>query len=813
MTRRGIGGIAALLLLVLVGVLAWATLSRGEALPPSGTKAAGDTRSAELPNAARAGTVQRAEVQPAAADLGSVHGVVVCSEFGPVAGVTVALHPDSVDGASAAPLASVISNAAGEFSFDVEPEWPAELRLQAAGDHIVPGVHWCRVNFPVDVWVTVRIEVFGRVVSAADGNALAGVEVTGEDGALKTDAEGRYRMWTALPDGSGHLDVRKSGFAAGAVEIELVEPATTELNFALQPLANLRLQPVDAVTGVPVRESVILKGQRLMPVDPDGLHSIAYADGGDAAATVSAPGYCTTAWRCEELAGHAGAVLIPLVPATIVRGVVRDTARKPIGGVQVHCKLRPSSEPMALSTLNRFDVPGEATFRIGQEMPRVAYTSQDGGYELAVLPTAKQHLLRAAKAGYAKVDKSFKGTGLGEDVLLDFTLAYGARVVVTATYNGKPWTGRVLWRHVPGSEEVSSSWHGLFPMTASGVCELEDVGPGQIEVAAREKRSGQIVATTSLEVTPGGSHTCALNWQVDLGPLHGTVTTADGEPADSVRVVAASMVNGPLASQPVRRHYSAKTDAGGRFTIEVARDLRYWLSSSVGDGLAQARDVVVGSTTHLVIPKYGELRILVRDRVTKEPLGNGRPSFAPLTYRASGGTQFTKAGVGLDRNGRADLELPVGSVDLRLDFHGQGYVSRVVRDVPVTETRNTKDYVIELDRGLSVDFRLKQPVTAADASAHTVFFLHESELHDVLPVSDDSGGPDVFWLNGKQFQMSHRSLSHRCVWLNRRKIPTITGLKPGRYFMRAFPDDLVIAPSSFVVEKDAVFDMEVRQRK
>jgi RNA polymerase sigma factor (sigma-70 family) len=155
-------------------------------------------------------------------------------------------------------LASAITDAQGAFSLEVEPERPADLRVNAAGF----GTQFVRGRYAgedVTIVLLAAGVVYGRVTRAADGQPVAGALVRamhGDGGDLesetRTDATGGYRLDDLATGAVGLLVIPEREAPSRYEELLLEEGLALRHDVELEAGMAIAGHVSDARTGAPI---------------------------------------------------------------------------------------------------------------------------------------------------------------------------------------------------------------------------------------------------------------------------------------------------------------------------------------------------------------------------------------------------------------------------------------------------------------------------------------------------------------------------------------------------------------------------------
>jgi hypothetical protein len=154
-----------------------------------------------------------------------------------------------------------------------------------------------------------------------------------------------------------------------------------------------------------------------------------------------------------------------------------------------------------------------------------------------------------------------------------------------------------------------------------------------------------------------------------------------------------------------------------------------------------------------------------------------------------------------------------GTYDLVLHFATSGFVPARLTGVVVPEAGKSEEAVVYLDRG--VDVRLNFDSKLDWPSGHIVFLLQQGQLGMVEGPLSDEDGTATIRINGLRLRLEDSTLMNQRVEPVEGGVRTMRGLVPGRYQLRAFPDNVAFEPDSIdlFTTPEQPIDLHWRLRK
>ncbi|MBK7072110.1 MAG: carboxypeptidase regulatory-like domain-containing protein [Myxococcales bacterium] len=436
--------------------------------------------------------------------------------------------------------------------------------------------------------------VAGRVVDAAD-RPVAGARLTldatvaGVGGAAGvqhavTDADGRFAI---APRWHEHavLTADADGFAAASVLVDprgRVGAEPDDLLIRLSACAHRVIGSVrdvggGAIAGAQVRRQIDAMPNRTGPAvtaDDDGRWQLC-VPAGPSWLEVGADGYERVVRGVNVHGDHA--LDVALVPAAVVRGVVRDAASgAPIVGAAV--------------TLWPWDQRG------GGAAARGARSDGDGGFAIDGLAGGQYELIAIAPGYVDRAQPEVQVVAARDAAPMVIELIPAVTVAVTVTAAGAPVPGVEVWLERGGGGHVASG-HGITDRAGRVTLTRVPRAAGQVP----RVRGWEVVAPATIDVSGAAPPPLAL--AVVARPSLRGVVVRDGRPVADAEVA----VVGPGGRATTR------SDGRGAFVVE---------GLASGSHRAYAGALAIGA-------------------FTATPVDVTLPTAAPITLSLDGGGAIT----------------------------------------------------------------------------------------------------------------------------------------------------------------------------
>ena len=744
---------------------------------------------------------------PAAPDsLPPVTGVVTDPEGVPVPGATLRLFPKRGQWSELTPLSQAATDAQGRYELTLGPLPEGVLILEARAqgfitqskDPIEPGLE-------LTFQLMRAVEVFGRVVDADTGRGIQGARLyhgfSGEEATCAAD--GSYRIGGVPVGLQVELNIRAPGYAIDRTRVLLSEPKDTQLDIELQRGVALALEVFDLDSGEPIRGAVMTgyDGRIEASSDAQGRLRIAVVEGRELSVRISAPEYGELRWTWKV--GDPDPEQPPRVPlrrTAWIEGVVVDEQGRGLEGVSLYIDDpgHPFGQRLSEEQLLTYRLMGYVRY---QQDGRYGTSDGEGRFRLAFLPTETARV-HASLEGFADTRSEDLRLEPGAVVACTLTLGPAATLRGRVLVNGKPKANMdVLLR------DAEDGIAGRANTDDEGRYAFADLAGGRVTVYTREgeKHPG---GRAELDLVAGEDHQQDLSWEVNLATIQGTVRGAEGQPLEGLSVWVWSQ-------SPAGDHVSerAETEADGTYRVEIPDQLEYQVVAYRGKQRVERRGIPAGATgVDFAFERLGLLRLELVDAATQKPVLVRGHQLWNLAWRAAGTEAFQNRRDEIDTQGRVTMKLPVGAVDLSLYFGESGYARREVHNLAVTDQPDPAPVRIELERGVALTLRIEgeTPFDAGHRAGHLLFVLEEGQVDTLRGPFPTQGGPSNHRINGVNMWVRDPGMLHRLLNFDASGSARLEGLAPGRYTLRAFPDDYAFEPEWFEVVAGAADPIELR---
>lgn len=649
--------------------------------------------------------------------------------------------------------------AASESGFDGDSRYIGESRTGADGTFAVPdapeGTRAVLVRAPGFVPVT-RVQIEARsdekislqrggtvrgAVLDVSGKPAAGVIVTAEEVAARTDAQGNYRV-TGVSAGTHRLQALwKEDFAARKDSVRVRKGEETEANLKLRLGSAIIGTVVEEGTRKPVAGARVSayastgfggfarrRAERLARTDPRGRFRLPGLAPARYAVEASREGYLPASVAGVDASGQsAPPANLALRKAASISGKVTDEKGQPVAGARVRI-----TREMGIRRMLRGAASNPGALFGGQGVLTVA----DGSFRLRGLEPERNLLLEAAKSGYATARKpgvSLKAGDAIKDLALVVRRGLEARGKVVDA-QGQPVAGaeiRAAHREdgMMGGTRVQMRLMGMDrekpdAVTGSdGAFLLKGLEEGQYTLAvARDGFARKTVP--SLEVKATGENVWPPVALVAGAPIAGLVKDSAGGPISGAQIFAIDVGSGG-------RPQNSTSDAEGKFRLEGFTAERPIFLNVTAQGYATLQRNVTppAADIALVLKSAGTVRGRVEDADTKKPvtdftISRGGP-------RGGGGVQIMMGRGGADQSFQSEdgsfelTEVPPGKWTVR--GSAAGYRSAEASGVEVAEGETKEGVVLSMKRGGGLTGRVIDPRGTAVANASVTWHPAESE--------------------------------------------------------------------------------------
>ena len=661
--------------------------------------------------------------------------------------------------------------------------------------------------------------VYGRVLDAETEAPISGATVSHWEERVASRADGSYRIDEILVLSSQVLVVRKRGYATLHQIVRPREPKPIALDLHLERGTAVSVAVIDAETTAPIIGARVY-GSRLetapqqhdeliATTDAAGRFTVHVVDGSHQVMSVLADDYCAFVWVWEAQDATGLQPTIPMRRLGTLEGRVQDTTGNNLANVNLSVT---TSSRISEEDRRRLDLPGVAAHRVLSSRDRAlssryCVTGDDGRFSWQVVPSSQPLPVTARRDGYLAYREPVTVPSHAP-VWLDVVLDQAATIHGRVTYNDQPWMGSLMLKapQLPNPVRVR--------IDAEGTYTLPSVPPGAVEISLGDNLAGQHSST--LLAVAGRRHEHNIEVRETLSTISGIVTNRAGEPIENAQVAA--RWKGP--GRPARQFYT-RPEEDGTYAIQVAPTHSYTVSAFPrGPGYAEIEVAVHGVApgsvgVDLVLRKKGVLRLRFRDASTGEPVHTGIGS-AGYSWRDSSTRVFQQvySQIGdLDAEDASPLELPVGTLDLSLDFTESGYAPRIMRQLEVTDDPNPTHYTVELSPGLELELRLRgpEPFSTEAGVGPVLFLLTEAQSDDVQGPFEPGSAQANTEVDGVSMWLADPALWSRRLLPDDEQRAVIRGLAPGRYRIHAFPPVVAFDPEFIEVsELTPVVEVEWR---
>lgn len=676
----------------------------------------------------------------------------------------------------------------------------ARLLVEAPGfahEHV-----WLRHSKPSRVRMMRAASLSGRVLDAETGLPVADATVRfPPHGPLEgfplcahptceTDASGTYRFGEIPTERSSWFQISAADYPSVEFCFELDRASYHD--FLLDRGVRVRGHVVDLETRAPIRAWT--SGG---PTDPEGgfeFRQVPCEIDGSVEFAVSPEGdrsmYCPLRVRLNP-GDLTDSVLVPVPRGIPLVGRVLDQEGNPIKAAWITIDARPGG---------RLPPDGIRPTWTVSDVARQCESDLEGRFTTGALVPWIDHRIWASKPGYRGSAVQVTPQGLERDPRVALVLERfppGGAIEGRVSLNRDPVKGSVRW-----SNQMRA---GSVPIGAYGDYRLEDVGPGAVRLCARLSSPEEGAWFPSgadfeaiVDVEAGEITRHDFDLHLAMSTISGRIVTAAGCSMEALEVRARGWDDVEPGCA-----FSGLCDAEGAYRIDVAdMPAPYVVSFPYGDTQQRSEPIAAGTRgVDFVVPDLGTVRFRAVDATTGRPLSDferwWRPTGEPLFREDS----FSDAP---GPEGWREARLPSGSIDLLFRADWLGY-----QHVLVIGLKLAADCELEVEARMQRGFSLElvpAPGVAAFPGDHLVVLVEE-ELWDEAAVKCLER---YTTFQPCELFPGHR-LSRRGVWLRAPSRPVrLTGLAPGRYRFKVFPDDLEITPERIELTETPDEPVEIR---
>ena len=722
------------------------------------------------------------------------------------------------------PLAETRTNADGLFVFeDLEQLATVIVRIIADGY----GTHSVRalVGTHEEVWLQPSSQLTGRVMDKNTGLGIEGVRlshnysVNNNDLVYETEAisrsDGSYSLAYEIGK-SVALGVEREGYSYDSRDLLLTEPGESyDVYLETHQVARGRL--IDAATGSPISGSVH-QGWNSRPITTTNLRgefavAVQLENGNepDTNLVFFAPDYCTV--RCKvPFRQDQELLVIPMVRRVKVCGVVQTSEGVSLAGASVN-----AGDPFARRDGSDFASfvrdPPETWQARRWSVP--ASTDRDGRFEVETFPSTRPIRVTADHPEYPEATIEIRPQSPGQVVEVVLECPVGGEIAGRITAQGKPCFARVFC-HQQGNLIAYGTTNelGFFRRAGTSLATGElsvSVVPGGEWITELEEFPE---LRQTIPVTDASTVRFEFDLPIRFTSVSGTVSTPTGAPIAGVQVWIEA------EAPPYWQRSYSHSDGSFEFTVMQLQDREPGLSLGARrrEQSVKISHVKLGSTdNNIVLPDLGRLRLVLKDATTHKPL---RWCDAALAWRSGSAAdaEFVEyegrdwGSLCASPDGSFLIELPLGTVDLRLTFEDHRYAPALLSDVSV----GPHDHPLEVlaKSTARVRIQLVNPEIFHNERMPLVLLLREEARDQVERV--DRQGEQTYRINGvilrvaREFSDSE-SFGERVIWGGDRAStkPTELRLAPGAYQLLAFPDTVQFDPAEIAVGFEDANEFEI----
>lgn len=703
----------------------------GEPAPP--TRAEAELQELALrkgPEAARAEHYLEPLDDPKLAatfDRSSLWGSVSDEEGAPIVDASVSIYPDESSRLypQSDAQGATRTDELGRFSFAGLTPFET-YRVLVRGEGFGPAVQRERAGRSIEFELVRAYPLEGKVLAEESGKSEPGVELylerrrssIGMARETKSGSDGLYRFEDLRRGNTYRIYARRPGYFTQRFEVETEEDGPTEYDVLLAPGIRVLGRVTDAGNGKPIEGAEVWAGDRevLTRSDGEGRFEVLGVAGGEPELHVSAPGYASLRRRVDtELAADSLQLEFPMIRAGVIEGVVRNTEGEPVAGARVTPRIedarggwnrnqrnvQPTAAVRDLQSLGSGD--GDMRLSAGSDLDPTT-TDAQGRFHIEGLASRTGRVtarVRVEAEGYAQVDSEQVilelPAGSGE---LEVVLEASVRIHGFVFVDDRPVEASLrLDRPGPDNHIVSN---------AAGEYEFEAALVGSRAIDVTWDANRLVRERVELSLIPGEDLELDIHMDSNLETIEGIVQTPSGRPVPDARVWASA------EQSRGRSSLRDTTDSRGRFVIELPRnetETTYRVGVTQGPVSESLRGVLPGARDLVLnLPELGWLSLQVHDAESGQAIPRVRVEWRVAggefrEYRAGGRNRDLSAG----DNGRVDLEVPVGDIDLRVSSPEGGYGAKLVPGLTASASENPLPYPVGLERGVDVTLSFGTP--------------------------------------------------------------------------------------------------------
>jgi len=726
-------------------------------------------------------------------------GIVSESDRKPLEGARLTLFPTVKNWREQKTLGSATSGPDGRFEIEVsstgEPSGRVTILAEADG-YAESSTNAIAPEREITISLPPLAELFGTVLDAETGEPIPGALVLGAGEARATcDKDGRYRLLPGLRVGIEYsISACKAGYAREDSKVIVSEHAPKEHAIRLRRGVGIRLELFDEFTGGPVVGSTVEDvAQDLGITDDKGGVELRVVEGSEHVVDVRATDYADLRliWKVPESL-QARVIRLPMRGLGWIEGVVTDENKNPLAGCTftprgLDNKFGRSIAVTRASPASADSAPGSMSWNTPSSSP----SDSEGRFAIPVLPGPAQVMIEGGSADCVFASEGpVTVSAPRERVRLDVVLRKGGTVRGSVRHNGELWTsGDVYYQDSAGKTG------GFARLNAEGRFELRGVPPGQVTLKLRDRvmMGNTPLPTASLVIEAGKEYEQNFDWREEMATITGRVVDSHGLPIAGHGVSAVRHGGRDL------RHFSCETAADGSFVMQVLPEGSYDVSIFRYPTSDERSDVPAGAAgIELTLPDIGKVRLQFIDGATGDPIRVTTMGQKTIQWRKSGSGGFGRLDVDVGQDGRIELELPVGSVDVAVVRLADVYITREMDGIVVPPAWTGPPLVVELRRGAAVNLSFLGNEPPGVLRAHVLFLLHESQVGSVIP------GPTKPPADGINFRVTGPGILEQQFAVDNSDEASLRALLPGRQIIRCIPGDLVFDPPSFELPEPGV---------
>ncbi len=780
--------LAATGVIVAATAFTWNTWQREpDTMPKVASKATKETPSVDSPSfPSDSASVQR--VPQSAARL-EVYGAVVTPDGQPIPKARFEVVKKGQGSEDDQLLADGICDDGGQFRLEVSAEEPSLLFVVARAEGYWAELADVAPDSPTQLTLNWKATVIGQVRDEVTQEPVADAKVRVNNGSAVTDANGQFQIHEMIAGDTAWFAATKHGFLDRSGNLLIEAGPETRYDILLEPGRELFVQAVDRESQEPLPGISILSfvgEEPLGTTDEQGRFPLYVKNGSGVNIRAVSDGYAPTYWHYDVRDAEAPpSPKLPLLRWASIDGVVLAEDGSPLTSASV--RLRPSARPDGRIELTeeeqeRFALPGYA---YSNPAALSCTTDANGAFQIAVVPAPTPYSIEAHHPDYAptRIDHLALETS-GDRQTVTLQLWRGANIHGRALRNGKPWPGTVVC-------EAEHGWEvGRAEVDSHGRYELSNIPPQTVSVQLRGFTEGKSLPPATLILESGDSQQHDFLWEEALTAIRGTVRNHDGEPVSGIEVSSQR-----FAENGEYRSTSALSDSEGHYELAVTPGHEYTVSVFQDPVLLQEHRIRAGSQgVDFTLPRLVPFQFQLMDAASGRPVGGGS---LRVYWRQEGVGNFRTSMATVSADGLLDFSLPLGPTEVVFGFGG-GYPRTDLGSVMVGE-RQAEPMEVPLVRGVEVILRFRPGVedVVSRLAGHVLFALHDEELDWVRGPYENQGPHSNYNINETVLWLRDPAIGDSLLHVDEQGNGRLSGLRPGHYTLRSFPDQFEFEPKSF----------------